>query len=59
MKLQLYLLRQLVVALVFAVGAMLFIALPGIAAAAVHKLENAQVLLVFRYLPIVVQNLTP
>lgn len=46
-------------ALVFAVGAMLFIALPGIAAAAVHKLQNADVLLVFAYLPIVVQNLAP
>jgi lipopolysaccharide export system permease protein len=59
LKLQLYLLRQLLLALVFAVGAMLFIAFPCIAAAAVHKLENANVLLVFNYLPIVLQNLAP
>ena len=38
---------------------MLFIALPGIAAAAIHKLENANMVLVFGYLPLVVQNLTP
>ena len=46
-------------ALAFAVAAMLFIALPGIAAAAIHKLENANMVLVFGYLPLVVQNLTP
>ena len=59
LKLELYVLRQLLVALGFAIGVMLFIALPGIAAAAVHKLENADILLVFHYLPIVLQSLTP
>ncbi|MCP3918257.1 MAG: YjgP/YjgQ family permease [bacterium] len=59
MKLQAYIFRQLLAAFSFAVGAILFIALPGIAASTVHKLPNADAVVLIRYLPLVLQNLVP
>jgi len=58
-KLQLYILRQLTVAFVFAVVGLLFIALPGIAVSAVHKLPNTDAWLLMKYLPLVLQGLAP
>lgn len=59
MKLRLYILRQLLLAFAFSVGGMLFIALPGVAVAALHKLPTTDVLLLLKYLPLVLQNLAP
>ncbi|MEM9801981.1 MAG: LptF/LptG family permease [Planctomycetota bacterium] len=59
LKLHLYILRQLVVAFLFAVAALLFIALPGIAVSTVHKLPNVDAAILLRFLPIVLQGLAP
>ena len=59
MKLQLYILRQLLVALAFSTGGLLFVALPGIAVGIVHKLPNADASVLVRYVPLVLQNLAP
>lgn len=59
LKLHLYILRQLLLALVFAVGALLFIALPGIAVNTVHKLPNVDAGILLQFLPLVLQSLTP
>lgn len=59
MKLQLYVLRQLAVALAFAVGGILVVAMPGIAVSAVHRLPGADAILVLRYVPIVLQTIAP
>lgn len=59
MKLQLYVLRQLTVAFTFAVVGLLFIALPGIAVSAVHRLPSMDMWLLMKYLPLVFQNLAP
>ncbi len=59
MKLQFYILRQLLVALAFSTGGLLFVALPGIAVGMVHKLPNADVSVLVRYVPLVLQNLAP
>ena len=59
MRLELYVLRQLFVALAFAVVGLLFVALPGIAVSAVHRLPQTDTLVLVRYLPIVLQNLVP
>jgi lipopolysaccharide export LptBFGC system permease protein LptF len=57
--LQLYILRQIVVAFVFAVGGMLFIALPGIAVAAVHRLAGVDTAAVLLFVPLLVLGLVP
>jgi len=59
MKLQLYILRQLIIALAFSSGGLLFVALPGIAVGTVHKLPNADAAVLLRYVPLVLQNLAP
>lgn len=59
MKLQLYVLRQLLVALSFSVGGLLFVALPGIAVTTVHKLPGADAVVLLRYIPLVLQTIGP
>lgn len=59
LKLHLYILKQLLVAFLFAVGALLFIALPGIAVNTVHKLPNVDATILLRFLPLVLQSLAP
>ena len=58
-KIHLYILRQLLVAFLFAVGALLFIALPGIAVNTVHKLPNVDAAILLQFLPLVLQSLAP
>lgn len=57
--LQLYLLRQLVVALLFALAGLGVIVLPTVAIQALHKLGAIDVGTVARYLPLVVAELVP
>ncbi len=59
MKLQVYILRQLLLSLSFAMGGVLFVALPGIAVSTVHRLPNADALVLVRYLPVVLKTLVP
>ena len=59
MRFQVYVTRQLLTAFLFAVGGLLFVALPGIVVSAVHKLPNVEPLLLLRYLPLVLQTLAP
>ncbi len=59
MKLQLYILRQLVQALAFGVVAIVVLAVPGVAVNAVHKLPAADAGLLMAYLPTVLQTLAP
>lgn len=59
MKLQTYVLRQLAVAFLIASGGILFVALPGIAVGAVHRLAGAGTLSILRYLPIVIGGFIP
>lgn len=59
MKIHLYILRQLLVAFLFAVGALLFIALPGIAVSTVHKMPSVDATILLKFLPLVLQSLAP
>ena len=59
MTFHLYLLRQLALAFVLSAGGMVFIALPGIAVGAVHKLGSVGMMAVLRYLPLVVAGFVP
>lgn len=59
MRLERSILLQLLVGFAFAVAGMLFIALPGVAVAAIHKLPNVSILVLGRYIPLVLQNLAP
>jgi len=59
MMLRAYILRQLLLAFIFAVAGMFFVALPGIAVAAVHKLPDTDTVVLLGYLPLVLQNLAP
>ncbi len=59
MKIHLYILRQLLVAFLFAVCALLFIALPGIAVNTVHKMPTVDVTILLNFLPLVLQSLVP
>ena len=59
LKIHLYILRQLLVAFLFAVAALLFIALPGIAVNTVHKLPNVDAGILLRFLPLILQSLAP
>jgi len=54
-----YILRQLVLAFAFSVAGMFFIALPGIAVAAVHKLPDTDMVVLLNFLPLLLQNLAP
>jgi lipopolysaccharide export LptBFGC system permease protein LptF len=54
-----YIMRQLVIALTFSVAGMFFIALPGIAVAAVHKLPDTDMVILLNFLPLLLQNLAP
>ncbi len=59
MKFEIYILKQLVLAFTLAVGGMLFVALPGIAVAAVHKLAGVDLMVVLRFLPLLAAGLVP
>lgn len=59
MKLESYILRELVVDFTFAVGGMLVLSLPGIAVAAVSKLHGVDAKTVLFYLPLLVAGLIP
>ncbi|QDV09622.1 putative permease YjgP/YjgQ family protein [Planctomycetes bacterium Poly30] len=59
MTIHLYVLKQLLIALAFAVGALLCVALPGIAISTVTKLPSVDVWILLRFLPLVLQSLTP
>ncbi len=59
MKLQYYILRQLLVACIISVGGLLVVALPGIAVSTVHKLPNADLGVLMRLLPLTLQTLVP
>lgn len=57
--LQRYLLRQVLMGFLIAAGGMAFMAIPGIAVNAVHKLDGGSIALVLGYLPLVVTELVP
>lgn len=59
MTLQLYILRQLVQGLVYAVAGMIVVAVPGMAIAAIQKVGGAYVGLVLGYLPMEFVDLVP
>ena len=59
MTLQLYILRQLLISLGFAIAGIGLIVLPTIAIQAIHKLGAVSVVAVFRYLPLVMVELVP
>ena len=59
MKLHWYLFSQLALAFVIAAAGMIFIALPGLAVGAVHKLGSVGMLAVLKYLPMVVAGFVP
>jgi lipopolysaccharide export LptBFGC system permease protein LptF len=59
LKLQAYLLRQLVVALAFALGGLCFIVLPAITVSAVHKLGGVNISALLGFLPLVAVGLVP
>jgi lipopolysaccharide export LptBFGC system permease protein LptF len=57
--LQVYVLRQLVLAIAFAVGGLTFIAIPGVAVNAIHKLGGVSMGALLGYLPLVLLDLLP
>ena len=59
MRFDRYIFHQLLVAFVLSAGGMVFIALPGIAVGAVHKLGSVGMLAVLRFLPLVVGGFVP
>ena len=59
MKLQAYILRQMLTALLFGVVSIVVLAVPGVAVNAVHKLPAADASLLAAYLPTVLQTLAP
>ena len=59
MTLQLYIARQILVGFAFAVGGMAFIAIPGVAVNAVHKLGGVGMATLLGYLPLVLTGLVP
>ncbi|MEZ6003366.1 MAG: LptF/LptG family permease [Planctomycetota bacterium] len=58
-RLHRYIFRQLLVALLFAIGGILLVALPGIAVSTVHRMPFAGPDLLARYLPLVLKTLAP
>jgi len=59
MRLQLYVLRELLVAICFTLGAMLVLALPAVAVSAIHKLQGVEMQAVLLYLPLLLSGLLP
>jgi len=59
LKLELYILRELVVAFAFAVGGMLVLALPGVAVSATHRLAGVDAMSVLFFLPLLLAGLVP
>ncbi len=59
MTLQLYVLRQLLLAFIFSAVGILMIVLPSIAVQAIHKLKGVSLSMVVEYLPMVVVVLVP
>lgn len=59
MKLQVYILRQLVVALAFSVGGMMLVAMPGIAVRTAHEIPTASAAHLGQFVAISLQNLVP
>ncbi|MDP6538688.1 MAG: LptF/LptG family permease [Planctomycetota bacterium] len=59
MKLETYILRMLGLAFLFAAGSMLFVALPGIAVGAVHRLPGVSTVAVLTFLPMAVAAFVP
>jgi lipopolysaccharide export LptBFGC system permease protein LptF len=59
LKLQVYVLRQLVVSLAFSVGGMMLVALPGIAVRTAHEIPSAGAHHLIQFLAISLQNLVP
>ncbi|MDA1265506.1 MAG: LptF/LptG family permease [Planctomycetota bacterium] len=59
MKLQLYILRQLIVSVAFSVGGLLLVALPGIAVRTVHEIPSARAVHVAQFVAISLQNVVP
>lgn len=59
MKLQLYILRELLVGFVFAVGGMMVLALPAIAVAAVSKLAGVDTQAILYFVPLLLAGLVP
>lgn len=59
MRLQLYILRLVLVAFGFTFGGMVVLALPGVAVSAVHKLKGFPILEVIKWLPLALAELGP
>lgn len=59
LKLQWYILRELLLSFLFAVGGMFVLALPAVAVAAVSKLPGVPTLDVLRFMPILLAGLAP
>jgi lipopolysaccharide export LptBFGC system permease protein LptF len=59
LTLQLYILRQLLVGIVFSIGGMIFVAVPGLVVNAVHKLGGVGMAATLGYLPLVMVDLVP
>lgn len=59
MKFEVYILKSLLLGFALAVGGMFFVALPGIAVAAVHKLSGVDLMVVLRFLPLLAAGLVP
>ena len=59
MRLQLHVLRELVVAIGFTLGGMIVLALPAVAVSAIHKLQGVQMSAILLYLPLLLAGLLP
>ena len=59
MKLHIYIFRQLLLAFLFSAAGMVFIAMPGVAVGAVHKLGGAGMASVLRLVPLMVAVFVP
>ncbi len=59
MRLQLHVLRELVVAICFTLGGMIVLALPAVAVSAIHKLQGVQIAAILLYLPLLLAGLLP
>ncbi len=59
MRLQLHVLRELVVAIGFTLGGMLVLALPAVAVSAISKLQGVQISAILLYLPLLLAGLLP
>jgi lipopolysaccharide export system permease protein len=59
MRIQLYVLRELLVASCFTLGGILVLALPAVAVSAIHKLPGVELVSVLLYLPLVLAGLVP